>query len=245
MLEENMSVSSEEQTQQIQIHLPDGSVRALPAGSTAYDVAMSISPRLAAAAVVARVRPVEAKAEARAVDVQEGSPEGDGSAGELAMYAAPDAEAERLVDLRAPLTEDVHLQLLTERDPDALPVVRHSAAHVMATAVLELFPETKLGHGPATDAGFFYDFYRPTPFTPDDLIAIEERMREVVARDEPFVREYVPREEGLAEYRGQGDFMKVHFIERFTGLGEAISLYRNGEFVDFCRGPHVPSTARV
>ena len=77
------------------------------------------------------------------------------------MYAAPDAAAERLVDLRAPLTEDVHLQLLKENDPDALKVVRHSAAHVMATAMLELFPETKLGHGPATDAGFFYDFYRP------------------------------------------------------------------------------------
>ncbi|MGI8773297.1 MAG: threonine--tRNA ligase [Acidobacteriaceae bacterium] len=242
-----MSVSSGEQTQQIQVHLPDGSVRALPAGSTAYDVAMSISPRLAAAAVVARVRPAAAAndADTPAPDLSANGAGENSASGDLAMYAAPDAEAERLVDLRAPLTEDVHLQLLTERDRDALPVVRHSAAHVMATAVLELFPETKLGHGPATDAGFFYDFYRPTPFTPDDLIAIEDRMREVVARDEPFVREWEPREEGLAEYRAQGDFMKVHFIERFTAPGEAISLYRNGEFVDFCRGPHVPSTARV
>ncbi len=236
-----MSVSSKEKTQQIQVHLPDGSVRALAAGATAYDVAMSISPRLAAASVVARVRPVAGAADA----TENGAGNAPSEAGELAMYAAPDAEAERLVDLRAPLLEDVHLQLLTERDADALPVARHSAAHVMATAVLELFPETKLGHGPATDAGFFYDFYRPTPFTPDDLVAIEDRMREVVARDEPFVREYVPREEGLAEYRAQGDFMKVHFIERFTTPGEPISLYRNGEFVDFCRGPHVPSTARV
>src|SRR5437868_5678525 len=84
-----------------------------------------------------------------------------------------------------------------------------STAHVMATAVLELFPEAKLGHGPATDAGFFYDFYRPTPFTADDLSAIELKMFEVVGRDEPFVREYEPRERGLADYRAEGDFMKV------------------------------------
>jgi threonyl-tRNA synthetase len=226
---------------QIQVHLPDGSIKQFPAGSTAHDVAMSISPRLAAAAIVARVKPVNAASHA--------SPDTPGDEksepGEQAMYAAPDAAAERLVDLRAPLTEDVHLQLLTEKDPDALQVVRHSAAHVMATAVLELFPEARLGHGPATDAGFFYDFYRPTPFTTDDLSAIELKMAEVVGRDEPFVREYEPREKGLAEYNAQGDFMKVHFIERFTKPGEEISLYRNGNFIDFCRGPHVPSTGRV
>ncbi len=221
---------------QIKVQLPDGSVRSLPSGSTAHDVAMSISPRLAAAAVVARVQPLAA------VMKTEGAVS---SAAEDAMYAAPDAQAERLVDLRTPLKEDVRLQLLTEKDAESLHVVRHSAAHVMATAVLELFPETKLGHGPATDAGFFYDFYRPTPFTPDDLQAIEKRMGEVVARDEAFVREWEPREEGLAEYRAHDDFMKVHFIEKFTKPGEEISLYRNGEFVDFCRGPHVPSTGRV
>ena len=142
---------------QIQVHLPDGSIKQLPAGSTAHDVAMSISPRLAAAVVVAKIKPVHAAADTtRDVPGDEKS-----EPGEQAMYAAPDAGGERLVDLRAPLTEDVHLQLLKESDPDALKVVRHSAAHVMATAVLELFPEAKLGHGPATDAGFFYDFYRP------------------------------------------------------------------------------------
>ncbi len=229
---------------QIQIHLPDGSIKQLPAGSTAHDVAMSISPRLAAAAVVARVRPAHPAshqpAHTEAVPGDEKS-----EPGEQAMYAAPDASAERLVDLRAPLHEDVHLQLLTEKDPDTLQVVRHSAAHVMATAVLELFPEARLGHGPATDAGFFYDFYRPTPFTTDDLSAIELKMAEVVGRDEPFVREFESRERGLADYRAEGDFMKVHFIERFTKPGDEISLYRNGTFVDFCRGPHVPSTGRV
>ena len=107
----------------------------------------------------------------------------------------------------------------------------------MATAVLELFPETKLGHGPATESGFFYDFYRPTPFTPDDLKAIEAKMAEVVARDEKFVREWEPREEALEHFRADGDFMKIHFVERFTNEGEDVSLYRNGAFVDFCRGP--------
>jgi len=115
----------------------------------------------------------------------------------------------------------------------------------MATAILELFPETKLGHGPATDQGFFYDVYRETPFSDEDLAAIEKKMAEVVARDEKFVREIEPREIGIAEYAEQGEFMKVHFIEKFTQPGDEISLYRNGDFVDFCRGPHVPSTGRV
>ncbi|HEX3469666.1 MAG TPA: threonine--tRNA ligase [Silvibacterium sp.] len=217
----------------VQVKLPDGSLKQFAAGVTPFQVAESISPRLAAASIVARIKPVHAAATVTA------TPD------EGAMYAAEDPEAERLVDLSTPLTEDVELQLLTEKDADALPVVRHSAAHVLATAVLELFPETKLGHGPATEAGFFYDFYRPTPFTPEDLKAIEAKMAEVVARDEKFVREWEPRGEGLARFKAENDFMKIHFIERFTHDGEAISLYRNGSFVDFCRGPHVPSTGRV
>ncbi|MHB1023029.1 MAG: threonine--tRNA ligase [Acidobacteriaceae bacterium] len=221
----------------IDVHLPDGSVKQFPTGSTPFDVATSISPRLAQAVVVARIRPLQTATTTAKTTESTGS--------EDSMYAAADEAAERLVDLTTPLTEDVSLELLKETDPDALKVVRHSAAHVMATAVLELFPETKLGHGPATDAGFFYDFYRPTPFTPDDLAKIEAKMAEVVARDEKFVREYEPREKGLARFKADNDFMKVHFIERFTKDGEEISLYRNGAFVDFCRGPHVPSTGRV
>ena len=217
----------------IQVQLPDGSIKQFPAGATPLQVAESISPRLAAASVVARVKPLYTVAATKT------------ASGEEAMYAAEDSHAERLVDLSTPLKEDVALQLLTEKEPDALKVVRHSAAHVMATAVLELFPETKLGHGPATDSGFFYDFYRPTPFTPEDLKLIEGRMAEVVKRDEKFVREFEPRDKGLSEFKADGDFMKVHFIERFTHDGEDISLYRNGKFVDFCRGPHVPSTGRV
>jgi threonyl-tRNA synthetase len=222
--------------QTIKIQLPDGSVREVPRGTTALDVATSISPRLAAAVVVARIRPLTAVAADGTVASEDTS--------EAAMYGGAES-GERLVDLAAPLHEDVALELLKENDEAALKVVRHSAAHVMATAILELFPETKLGHGPATDSGFFYDVYRETPFTEQDLAAIEARMAEVVARDEKFVREVESREMGLKDYAEHGEFMKVHFIEKFTQPGEEISLYRNGSFVDFCRGPHVPSTGRV
>jgi threonyl-tRNA synthetase len=221
--------------QTIRIQLPDGSVREVPRGTTAHDVAMSISPRLAAAAVVARIRPLTPDAAGTSAAEE---------ASEAAMYGA-ETTGERLVDLAAPLNQDVALELLKENDEAALKVVRHSAAHVMATAILELFPETKLGHGPATDSGFFYDVYRETPFSDADLAAIEARMAEVVARDEKFVREIESREMGLKDYSEHGEFMKVHFIEKFTQPGDEISLYRNGEFVDFCRGPHVPSTGRV
>ncbi|HEX4021749.1 MAG TPA: threonine--tRNA ligase [Acidobacteriaceae bacterium] len=221
----------------IQVQLPDGSARTVPAGTTPFDIANSISPRLAAAAIAAQIRPLHAEIATVKAD--------DEAHTEASMYTAEDGSAERIVDLSQPLQEDVALRLLTEKDAEALRVVRHSAAHVMATAVLELFPETKLGHGPATDNGFFYDFYRPTPFTPADLERIQAKMAEVVARDEKFVREWQPREEGLARFKADNDFMKVHFIERFTHLGEKVSLYRNGAFVDFCRGPHVPSTGRI
>jgi threonyl-tRNA synthetase len=221
----------------IAIHLPDGSIREVPAGTTPLEIANSISPRLAAASVVARLTPLIASAAPATGTEPEGA--------EAAMYAVESATGPRLVDLTAPLTEDTRLELLTEKDPEALKVVRHSAAHVLATAVLELYPETKLGHGPATDQGFFYDFYRPTPFTPEDLATIEAKMKEVVARDEPFARIHEPREQALAEFERDGDFMKTHFVTKFTEPGSEVSFYRNGKFEDFCRGPHVPSTGRV
>jgi threonyl-tRNA synthetase len=220
----------------IAIHLPDGAVKEVPAGTTPLEIANSISPRLAAASVVARLTPLTANGSAQSAKE---------TAGEAAMYAAEEKSTPRLVDLSAPLTEDARLDLVTEKDAEALKVVRHSAAHVMATAVLELFPETKLGHGPATDSGFFYDFYREKPFTPEDLAAIEAKMAEVVARDEMFVRQYEPREKALDEFSRDGDFMKTHFVTRFTEPGSQVSFYRNGKFLDFCRGPHVPSTGRV
>jgi len=222
----------------LNIQLPDGSVRQVPPGTTPLDIANSISPRLAAAVVVARIRPLAAAAADTAAPA-------DAAPSEEAMYSAQPAAAERLVDLTSPLHEDVALWLLKESDADSLRVVRHSAAHVMATALLELFPETRLGHGPATDNGFFYDVYREQPFTPTDLEAIEKRMAEVVARDEKFIREYEDRDEALANYQDHNDFMKVHFVEKFTASGDQVSLYTNGGFTDFCRGPHVPSTGRV
>ncbi len=225
-------------TNMIAVHLPDGAIREVPSGTTPLEIANSISPRLAAASIAARLTPLAAAA------AQSSGPDGQ-LASEAAMYAVEDATVPRLVDLSAPLTADTRLELVTEKDPDAIKVLRHSSAHVLATAVLELFPETKLGHGPATDSGFFYDFYREKPFTPEDLAAIEAKMAEVVARNEPFVREYEPREQALAEFQRDGDFMKTHFVTKFTASGDQVSFYRNGKFVDFCRGPHVPSTGRV
>ncbi len=192
----------------IHIKLPDGSDKEFPKGTTALDVAKSISPRLADAALVAK--------------------------------AGPD-----LIDLTRPLESDTDLRILTEKDPESLQVFRHSSAHLMAAAVLELFPETKLGHGPATEEGFFYDFYRPTPFSPDDLLQIEKKMQELVQQDLPYAREFLPRAEGLEKFKTEGDFMKCHFIEQFTKPEEKISIYKTGKFTDFCRGPHIPSTGRI
>jgi threonyl-tRNA synthetase len=208
--------------EQIQVTLPDGSKKDVPKGTTPLDIARSISPRLADAALVAKIRHAE-----------------------QATSQAASKDGWQFADLTRPLEQDVELRLLTDKDPEALEVYRHSSAHVLATAVLELFPETKLGHGPPTESGFFYDFYRPTPFTPEDLERLEKRMAEVVERNETFEREFIPRDEGLNRFRTEGDFMKVHFIEQFTKAGEPISTYRNGKFVDFCRGPHVPSTGKI
>ena len=226
--------------QTIAVHLPDGAVREVPVGTTPQEIANAISPRLAAVSVVARLTPLTANKTATEAATTSEEVESD-----AAMYGAADKAAPRLVDLSTPLTEDTQLALIKENDPEALKVVRHSAAHVMATAVLELFPETKLGHGPATDQGFFYDFYREKPFTPEDLTAIEAKMAEVIARDERFVHEYEPREEALADFDRDGDFMKTHFVAKFTHPGDQVSFYRNGSFIDFCRGPHIPSTGRV
>jgi threonyl-tRNA synthetase len=192
----------------IHVKLPDGSVKEVPKGTTALDIAKSIGQRLADATLVAKTN-------------------GD------------------LIDVTRPLEQDTDLRLLTDRDPEALEVYRHSSAHLLAAAVVELFPETKLGHGPPTDTGFFYDFYRPTPFTPDDLQKIEKKMQELVQQDIPYAREFLPRNEGLAKFKGEGDFMKTHFIEQFTKPDEKISIYKTGKFLDFCRGPHIPSTGKI
>jgi threonyl-tRNA synthetase len=214
----------------INVKLPDGSVKNLPKGTTALEVAKSISPRLADAALVAQVR---------------ASHDSGKKNGDEPRLSGGEAEAPRLIDLTRPLEKDVDLRILTEKDPEALEVFRHSSAHLLAAAVLELFPETKLGHGPATETGFFYDFYRPTPFTPEDLERLEKKMQELVEKNIPYAQDFLPREEGLKQFKAEGDFMKCHFIEQFTQPDEKISLYRTGKFVDFCRGPHIPGTGKI
>ena len=224
----------------IHVKLPDGSVKDVPRGTSALDIAKGISPRLADAALAAQIKPFSSNGG------NGHHPAADNTAATAPASAhAPSPDGPRLVDLARPLEQDAELRILTDRDPEALEVYRHSSAHLMAAAVLELFPETKLGHGPATEAGFFYDFYRETPFTPEDLAAIEKKMQELVKQDLPYAREFLPRTEGLERFKSEGDFMKCHFIEQFTQPDEKISIYKTGKFVDFCRGPHIPSTGRI
>src|SRR5450755_1004251 len=189
----------------IQITLPDGSQQSVEAGSRPIDIARAISPRLADAAMVAKVN------------------------GEL-------------YDLSRPFEADATLQILTSKDPAALPVYRHSTAHLLAAAVLELFPETKLGIGPPIDTGFYYDFDRATAFTPDDLEKLEKRMWEIQARDLPYERVLTAKDEGLRKYAD--DWMKKELIEERAG--DVFSEYTLGpHFIDFCRGPHVPDTSKL
>ncbi len=147
-----------------------------------------------------------------------------------------------LYDLTRPLESDGQLEILTPKNPDALPVYRHSTAHLLAAAVLELFPETKLGIGPATESGFYYDFERAAKFTPEDLEAIEARMRQIQMRKLPFERKLTAKAEGLEKYRD--DWMKHELIEERAG--DIFTEYTLGpDFIDFCRGPHVPSTDKL
>src|ERR1700691_4015336 len=148
----------------------------------------------------------------------------------------------QLWDLTRPFENDAQLEILTSKNPEALQVYRHSTAHLLAAAVLELFPETKLGIGPPTDTGFYYDFQRETPFTPEDLEKIEARMQELQAKNLPFERKMTLKDVGLAKY--SDDWMKRELIEERAG--EIFSEYTLGpQFIDFCRGPHVPSTSRL
>ncbi len=189
----------------INVTLPDGSQKSVPASSTPMEIAKSISSRLADEAVVARVN------------------------GELQ-------------DLSRPLTTDSTLEILTSRNPEALEVYRHSTAHLLAAAVLELFPETKLGIGPPTESGFFYDFQREEPFSTEELEKIEKKMKEIRDRDLPYERVMTRKEEGLEKYKDA--WMKCQLITEKAD--EVFSEYTLGpNFIDFCRGPHVPSTKRL
>ena len=149
-------------------------------------------------------------------------------------------------DLSRPIEQDATVSIVTRKDDDAtvLDIIRHDAAHILAEAVKELYPETQVTIGPNIEDGFFYDFSRKDPFTPEDLGRIEERMREIVKRNEPLVREVWQRDKAVAFFEAQGEHYKAEIIAGIPA-SEDVSLYRQGEFIDLCRGPHGPTTGHV
>ena len=147
-------------------------------------------------------------------------------------------------DLSAVIDRDANVAIITRDTPEGSEILRHDAAHVMAEAVKELYPETQVTFGPATETGFYYDFARSEPFTPEDLARIEERMREIVRRDEPIRREVWDRDKAVAFFDGIGERYKAEYIGEIPA-DEDISLYRQGNFVDLCVGPHLPSTGQL
>ena len=190
---------------QIELTLPNGDVLTMERGITPGEVATSIGPGLAKAALAAVVN------------------------GET-------------ISLMDPLQSNADIRILTVKDPESLPVLRHSAAHVLATAVRELLPNAGIGFGPAIEEGFYYDFEVDTPFTPDDLEAFEKRMAEVTLADQPFERRQVTKDEARQLF--EDDPLKLERLEEF-GDDEVITVYENGPFLDLCKGPHVPSTGKL
>jgi threonyl-tRNA synthetase len=149
-----------------------------------------------------------------------------------------------LLDLARPLDHGGKIEIVTRDSPEALEIIRHDTAHVLAEAVQELFPDTQVTIGPNVEDGFYYDFARDTPFSLDDLSAIEARMRQIVDRDEPITREVWDRDEAIAHFESIGETYKAQIIRDIPG-GQAISVYRQGAWKDLCRGPHLPSTRHV
>jgi threonyl-tRNA synthetase len=195
----------------ITVTLPDGSSRVMPAGSTPADVAASISPGLARAALAAVVD-------------------------------------DRMVDLSRRLDADARVRIVTTSSPEALALYRHSTAHLLAAAVTNLFPGTQCGIGPATDEGFFYDFVVERPFVPEDLERIEKKMKELAAQDLVYERQMLPRDEARQFFASKHEPLKVQLIEEKTEGQSEVSCYTikdRDTFIDFCVGPHVPSTGRL
>lgn len=149
-----------------------------------------------------------------------------------------------LIDLSHVIETDATLAMVTAKDDDALALIRHDCAHVLAEAVLELYPETQVTIGPSIDNGFYYDFYREAPFSADDLTAIETRMHAIVDRDEVITREVWTRDEAVAFYRKNDEPFKVELVDAIPA-NETVTFYRQGDFIDLCRGPHAPSTAKI
>ncbi|MGL4371550.1 MAG: aminoacyl--tRNA ligase-related protein, partial [Alphaproteobacteria bacterium] len=147
----------------------------------------------------------------------------------------------KLYDLTRRWSQDLTCALVSKEEPDGLDVLRHDYAHLLAEAVKELFPETQVTIGPSIENGFYYDFYRATPFTPEDFPKIESRMQEIIKRKEAIVREEWSREQAIQFFKDQGEAFKVELIQAIPE-GDVLSVYRQGAFVDLCRGPHLPST---
>jgi len=161
----------------------------------------------------------------------------------LAREALAAKVDERLIDLSSPIEASGPIQIITPSSPEALEIYRHSAAHLLAAAVTELFPDAHPGIGPPTETGFFYDFYREKPFTEDDLKKIEEKMRELSVADLPNELVFFPKDEGRKLFEQMGEFLKCELIDEKAD--PVFSAYRTGKFLDFCRGPHIPSTGRI
>jgi threonyl-tRNA synthetase len=216
---------------QIHVTLPDGSVKDFPKGVTPVEIARSISPRLADAALVAKVYATD----------------GNGAHAKTGIFSNsvdPEPDGGLLFDLRRPLEQDVKLRILTDKDPDALYVFRHSAAHLLAAAVTELYHNVKLGIGPPVENGFFYEFLREEPFTVEDLEKIEKKMRELAARDLQNERKLLPKDEALKLYKDSNQIFKCELVQEKADE-PMVSFYTTGKFIDFCRGPHIPSTKRI
>ncbi len=191
----------------INIRLPDGAVKAFPGPVSVAEVAQSIGPGLAKAALAGRV---------------------DG----------------KLVDTSFKVERDADLAIVTAKDKDGLDILRHSTAHLLAYAVKELFPDAQVTIGPVIENGFYYDFAYRRPFTPEDLAAIEKKMVALAQRDLPVTREVWERDKAVAFFESIGEHYKAEIIASIPA-GEPIGLYREGDFVDLCRGPHVPSTGKL
>ncbi|HCQ98571.1 MAG TPA: threonine--tRNA ligase, partial [Acidobacteria bacterium] len=194
-------------TDQVTVTLPDGSTRKLPTGAEVRQVAEDISPRLAKAALAAKV-------------------------------------GDQIVDLTHPLTEDAEVRIITKDGSEALRLYRHSTAHLLAAAVTSLFPEAQCGIGPPTEEGFFYDFIVDRPFVPEDLEAIETKMREIASQNLVFERKMMSKEEAKQYFADRGEPLKVQLIEEKGG--PVVSCYTIEDvFMDFCTGPHVPSSGTL
>jgi threonyl-tRNA synthetase len=191
----------------IQVTLPDGSKREYPGPVTVAEVASSIGPGLAKAAIAGKV-------------------------------------GGKVVDTGYTIAENSPVAIITAKDPEGLEVIRHSTAHLLAYAVKELFPEAQVTIGPVIENGFYYDFSYKRPFTPEDLAAIEKRMSELAAKDEPVTRRVLPRDEAVSYFNSIGEHYKAEIIAGIPAR-EDVSLYREGKFEDLCRGPHVPSTGKL